>query len=309
MLKIFRRPRAWVVFSYEYFYGIPESDSRKTFDVMKYKKIRDHLVAGNYLHRKKILIPEMVSYDDMRLFHTNEYLKQIQVPSHVSRFLKLGYMNDWDVYILEYFRIVSGGTLMAAKHALLGNRVVFNLGGGFHHAHPDHAAGFCLINDVAIAIQKYRSLKPGLKTMIIDLDYHQGDGNLVFYKDDPDVFTFSLHAQSWIETQNESNLDINLPPDCSGEQYLSILREELPKVCNDFAPGFIVYIAGSDPYEKDTLGDMNLSREQLFERNRFVLDMVRKKKLPMVVVAGGGYGPDSWEIYYDFLRYALRGKA
>lgn len=296
----FSRPK--IVYSHEYFYGIPEGDSRGTFDVMKYKKIRDKLVKEHYLQRKRIMIPEMVSYEDMELVHTRDFLKSIQNPTNVSRFLKLGYMNPWDVYILEYFRIVAGGTLLAAQYALNNGGIVFNLGGGFHHSHPERADGFCLINDVAIAIEKCRKTKSDLRTLIVDLDYHQGDGNLMYFKDDKNVYTFSMHASHWVSIEKENNMDIKIDCEINGDDYLNILKKKLPPVCERFDPDFVIYIAGSDPYEKDTLGDMKLGRIDLLNRNMFVLENVKRKKIPMVVLAGGGYGPDSWEIYYDFIR-------
>jgi acetoin utilization deacetylase AcuC-like enzyme len=203
---------------------------------------------------------------------------------------------------------VSGGTVLAAEYALHKKGIVFNIGGGFHHAQPDQAAGFCLLNDVAIAIEKIRRKNGPSRIMIIDLDYHQGDGKLLIYKDDPSVFTFSMHAAKWMEEDSETNLDILISHQISGIQYLQILTEKLGPVFFSFDPQLVFYIAGSDPYEHDTLCDLNLTREEMLERNMYVLNFVRKKKIPLVVVAGGGYGPDSWKIYYDFIAKTLKGQ-
>ncbi len=304
IISILRKQKINVVFSHEYI-GIPASENYQEFDILKYKKIRDNLVEQKLLNRKKILKPQMVSYEEMALVHSQKYLSQIKDPTNVGRILNLGYINPWDSYILEYFRIVTGGTIHATLYALENRGVVFNLGGGFHHARVDKGAGFCLINDVAIAIQKAKQTGGAKNILIIDLDYHQGDGNLLFFKDDQNVYTFSVHVSHWEKITKNNNADIVVSSDCDGMEYLAIIKNEIDDLLKKFKPDLVFYIAGSDPYEKDTLGDMRLTREELLERNLFVLNKIKSLELPMVIVAGGGYGPDSWVIYYDFLKAAL----
>lgn len=293
-----------VVFSHDYV-SIPTTDSFQNYDVLRYKKIRDKLVTEKLLKRQRILKPYMVAYEDIKLVHTESYINQIKDPMNVARILNLGYINPWDSYILEYFRVVTGGTILAAAYAFKSGGVVFNLGGGFHHAKPGKGAGFCLINDIAIAIQKMRKKKRGQKFVIIDLDYHQGDGNLVYFKDDEDVYTFSIHASSWETIEKKHNFDGLVKNDCSWQEYKSVLENNLKDICISFEPDLVFYNAGSDPYEKDTLCDMNLTRDEMLERNMYIFRKIQSLKIPLVVTAGGGYGPDSWEIYFDFLKSAL----
>jgi len=306
MFSFFKREFAKVVFSSDYIYGIPTVGDHESFDLMKYKKIRDKLVEEKLLKWRNILRPDLCSYEDLRLVHTEKYLKSIQNPQYVSEILKIGSFDLLFNSILEFYRAVTGGTLLATAYALKWNMPAFNLGGGYHHAHPDRAEGFCLINDVAIAIEKFRRLGRGKKFMIIDLDYHQGNGNLLYFKDDSEVYTFSMHADTWVEIERDYNKDILLPRHCDDDTYLEILERELDNSCINFEPDAVFFIAGSDPYEKDTLADMKITREGLFQRNISVYRKVRNNKLPLIVVAGGGYGPDSWEIYYDFIRYCLK---
>lgn len=301
----FGRRKIGVVYSHEYNLSLTANDAANTFDPLKFKKIRDLLVAKNLLNRKKILLPHYVKYSEIELVHSKNYIKQIQNPVIAGEMLNIEAVDPWDPFILEYFRIMTGGTLLATKFALEHNSVAFNLGGGFHHAHAEKAAGYCLINDVAIAIEKFRNRRAFRRPMIVDLDYHEGDGNLIFYQHDADVYTFSMHACDWVNIEKENNTDIMLPAHCDGEMYLKILREQLPLACHRFKPDIIFYIAGSDPYEKDVIADLNLSQTELLERNIFVYEKVRSRGIPMVVVAGGGYGSESWQIYYDFLEYAL----
>ncbi len=161
---------------------------------------------------------------------------------------------------------------------------------------------------MAVAIEKFRALGRAQRFMIIDLDYHQGNGNLLYFKDDADVFTFSIHADTWVEIDRPQNRDVLVPPHCDDETYLTVLAQELPPVFHEFHPEAVFYIAGSDPYEKDALGDMKISRQGMLERNLFVYRMVREQKIPLIVLAGGGYGKDSWEVYYDFIAYCLKHK-
>jgi acetoin utilization deacetylase AcuC-like enzyme len=308
MIPFFRSEFAKVAFSSDYIYGIPTVGDRESFDLMKYKKIKDKLIAQNLLKPNHILKPDLCTYDDIRLVHTAKYIQNIQNPQYVTETLKIGSYDPLFNSILEYYRAVTGGTLLAAAYSLKWKIPVFNLGGGFHHARADKAEGFCLINDIAIAIQKFRTLGKASKFMIIDLDYHQGNGNLLHFKDDPNVYTFSMHADTWVKINRSQNKDILLPKNCTDETYLSILDKELNDSCLNFYPDAVFFIAGSDPYEKDTLADMNITREGMFRRNIYVYRKVKKKKLPLIIVAGGGYGPHSWEVYYDFIRYALKYK-
>jgi len=291
-----------VVFSHDYYHGLSGVNQIDTIDTMKFKRIRDTLVEHKVINRRKILVPEMVSYQDMELVHTESYLKNIQDPAYVSQLFHIHLDTPWDSAILEFYRIVTGGTLLATEYAVHNQAVVFNLGGGFHHARPDQAAGFCLINDVAISIRKYR--KSGLfqRPMIIDLDYHQGDGNLLIFSDDPGVMTFSMHANPWLTIDKENNIDLIVPEKSDGQHYLQILQSNLPTVFYKFNPDLVFYIAGSDPYEADTIGDMKLTRQEMLDRNLFVFNLVYSQKRPLVVLAGGGYGPHSWNIYFDFIK-------
>ena len=302
----FWKKQARIVYSTEYIYGLPSIGDYQTFDIMRFKKVRDKLIKDKKISRRQILVPDMCSYEDLRLVHTEEYLTKIRDSRYAAKILNLDIVDFFSNSILEYFRAVTGGTLLATAYALKWAVPVFNLGGGYHHAHPDRAEGLCLINDVAVAIEKFRKLQRGRKFMIIDLDYHQGNGNLLYFKDDPDVYTFSMHADTWVKIDRKFNKDILLPANCADDAYLALMEKELNNSCWEFKPDVVFYIAGSDVYEKDMIGDLKISRRGLLQRNMFVYSKVRKKKLPLVIVAGGGYGQDSWEVYYDFIAEAMK---
>ncbi|MEJ2053046.1 MAG: histone deacetylase [Calditrichaceae bacterium] len=297
-----------ILFSSDYVMSAPCIGCDRLLNLLKYSNIKDLLIKEKILKYKNILRPELCSYDDLRLVHTDAYLKKLSDNQYVGEILKLDLSFMLFDSIMEYYRAVTGGTLLATAYSLKWNMPCFNLGGGFHHAHPDKGEGFCLVNDVAVAIEKFRKLRRAKKFMIIDLDFHQGNGNLLYFKDNPDVFTFSMHGDEWVSIERNQNRDILLPDKCTDEEYLRILQKELNEILNNFEPDIVFYIAGSDPYEKDTIGDMNISRDGMLERNLYVYRKVRENRIPLVVLAGGGYGPDSWEIYYDFIAYCLRNK-
>jgi len=308
-LRIFsRKERAKIVFSSDYIYGLPSASEYGSFDIQKYKKIRDKLINARMLKARNVLRPHLCSYDEIGLVHEGGYIRSIQDPSYVSRVLKIDTVGHWDNFILEYYRAVTGGTLLATAYALNCNIPVFNLGGGFHHAHPDKAEGFCLLNDVAIAIEKFRQKNRASRYMIIDLDYHQGNANALYFNEDEDVFTFSIHAESWDDSEALNNRNIKIPADCDNVLYMEILSEELIPAFEKFNPEVVFYIAGSDVYNKDTLAGTKITREGMLQRNIFVYNFVRTKNIPLVIVAGGGYGPDSWEVYYDFIVHGLTKK-
>ncbi len=307
MMRIFRRIPCKIVYRSEYLSGIHAQNNHRSFDVMRFKKVRDRLIKEKLTRPKDFLRAPRISDEDLLLVHTREYLESLKDPLAVGKILNLDYVNPWDDYILEYFRYVSGGTLLATEYALENETTVFNLGGGYHHAHPARGEGFCLINDVAIAIRKLQAQHRANRCLIIDLDYHQGNGNLLYFQNDENIFTFSMHADKWDEISGKkNNIDIELPAHSKDQMYLDILRRELPGVYTIFSPDLVFYIAGSDPYINDTLGDFDITEGGLLERDKIVYQESKKYGLPVVVLGAGGYGPESWKIYFNFIKWVIR---
>jgi histone deacetylase 11 len=307
MMRFFRKAKCKIVYRSEYLSTIHAQNAHRSFDVMRFKKVRDQLIKEKLTKPKEILKAPRISDEDLLLVHTKDYLDSLKNPITVGEILNLDYVNPWDEYIMEYFRYVSGGTLLATEYTLENETIVFNLGGGYHHAHPDRGEGFCLINDVAIAIRKMQAQQKAKRFLIIDLDYHQGNGNLLYFQSDEDIFTFSMHADKWDEISGKkNNIDIELPAHSKDQMYLDILRKELPGVYTIFSPDLVFYIAGSDPYILDTLGDFDISEEGMLERDKIVYQESKNYDLPLVVLGAGGYGPESWKIYYNFIKWVTR---
>jgi len=306
-MRLFRKKRCKIVYRSEYIAAIHAQNSHRSFDVMKFKKVRDQLIKERLIRRKDVLTAPRISDEDLLLVHTKDYLETLKNPILVGKILNLDYVNPWDEYVFEYFRYVTGGTLVGFEYALDHNLAVFNLGGGYHHAHPDRGEGFCLINDVAIAIRKMQLQNKIENSLIIDLDYHQGNANLLYFRNDENTFTFSIHADNWNEISGKKhNVDIELPSHTPDETYLKILKDELTRVYTIFQPDLVIYLAGSDPYIEDTLGDFNVTEKGMLNRDKFVYLSARKREIPLVVLGAGGYGPESWKIYFNFIKWVIK---
>lgn len=214
----------------------------------------------------------------------------------------------WSLRMVERARRSVGATIAAARAALLqGEGVAANLAGGTHHAHAHKGSGYCVFNDVAVAARlmqaewhRERHRRHGdagmLRVLVIDLDVHQGDGTASIFRDDPSVFTFSMHgARNFPARKQASDLDVELADGCTDEAYLQALERAL-STCEErlsgALPGLAFYLAGADPHEDDRLGRLKLTRDGLAERDRTVLRWLRGRRVPVAVSMAGGYGRD-----------------
>jgi len=231
--------------------------------------------------------PEPASWEDLALVHTGDYLQKARTgtftPAEIAE-IEL----PWSPEIVEGFRLMTGGTVIAA-HRAVETGLGIHAGGGFHHAFANHGEGFCLFNDVALAIRMLQRDRRIARAAIVDLDVHHGNGTSMIFDGDRSVFTFSMHQQhNYPVFKPRSALDIGLPDAVSDDEYNSRLREALPQV---FAsdPQMVVYLAGADPFEGDQLGGLALTRAGLLERDRIVFEACRAAGLPVVVTLAGGY--------------------
>jgi acetoin utilization deacetylase AcuC-like enzyme len=299
------RLHAHVFYRPEYVYDVLEAGIRHTFDTQKPRRIRDALIAAGVTRSEEIVAPARVTRDELLLVHTPAYLEQIARPETLARLLFLDPEHPWDERLAEPFLFAAGGTVAAARLAVREHTLGLNLGGGYHHAQVDKAEGFCAIADVAIAIRALQQARAVERVLIVDLDYHHGNGNAEIFAQDESVFTFSVHAGNWCWITKRNNRDIELPSGTADDVYLETVRTHLPAIVADFRPDFAVYVAGSDPFIDDTLGDFNISEAGMLARDRLVTRELWGRGIPMVVVTAGGYGPSSWRIHFNFFRWLL----
>jgi acetoin utilization deacetylase AcuC-like enzyme len=289
----------------EYVYDVLEAGMRHTFDVLRSRPVRDSLIDASLVDAGDFHAAPALSDAQLALVHTPGYIAEIKDPATLARYLLLDPLHPWDERLLQPFLFASGGTVAAARTALAESGIAVNLGGGFHHAQADKAEGFCAIADVAIAIRQLRGEGAIDRALIVDLDYHHGNGNALIFAADESVFTYSLHSVPWCFIEKQNNEDVMLPPQASDEQYLHALRSTLPAVLERFQPDLAFYLAGSDPFVEDTLGDACVSEEGLLERDRFVTHELRSRGIPMAVAMAGGYGQSSWRIYRNYFSWLV----
>jgi acetoin utilization deacetylase AcuC-like enzyme len=185
-----------------------------------------------------------------------------------------------------------GGSIAAARLALE-HGVGFHIGGGFHHAFPDHAEGFCYLHDVAIAVERLRADVGVERVLFVDTDVHQGNGTAVIYAQDRDTFTYSIHQENNYPIKQRSDLDRGLDDGVADAAYLRALSDDLDTIDRRFVqqPDLLCYVAGVDPYREDQLGGLALTAEGLAQRDALVLRRYRERGVPVAVFLAGGYAP------------------
>ena len=273
------------------------------FPIRKFELVRDRLLREGTLRPADLVEPKPAPLADVLLVHTEDYVTRLRAGALTPRELRrLGL--PWSKALVRRSFLAAGGTASAARWALAAN-VGSNLAGGTHHAFPDHGEGFCVLNDVAIAIRMLQ--RDGLiaRAAVVDCDVHQGNGTATIFAADPNVFTFSMHgARNYPLFKARSTLDIDLPDDTRDAEYLATLAAHLPRV---FAhrPEVIFYLGGADPYVHDKLGRLALTIGGLRARDEFVLSFCRAERVPVITVMSGGYAAeisDTVEIHCNTIR-------
>ena len=259
------------------------------FPTEKYKLIKERLIKDGIAKEKDFVESKAASDSDVLLVHTKDYVKK----------LKEGTLSPQEIFRLEIpcskeaiesSWLCAGGTIEACRNALKED-VGIHIGGGFHHAYPDHAEGFCYLNDVSVAIA--RTMKDGLvrKACVIDCDLHQGNGTAFIFAQEPDVFTFSIHQENNYPPKEQSDLDIGLPDGADDRLYLDKLGV-VSDILDRHRPELAMYLAGADPFVGDVLGGLALTKEGLIRRDSFVFSECKKRGISVCAVLAGGYASD-----------------
>jgi acetoin utilization deacetylase AcuC-like enzyme len=265
------------------------------------------LLASQHLHA-----PRPASWRELRRVHTDEYLESLRDPATLSAVVGVELTLREGDRVVELERLMTGGTLLALQLARDRQGVAVNLGGGFHHAHAGRGAGFCLFNDLAVAVAAMRDGGDASRVLVVDLDLHDGDGTRALFADDPAVHTYSIHNRHWSSPRAERDTAIELAGAVDDATYLRVLRETLPPLVAGFDPELAFYVAGVDPAADDAIGNWRITAAGMLERDRAVMELLRggpRAQRPVVVVLGGGYGPGSWRYHARFLAWLLSGTA
>ncbi|GBD32498.1 Acetoin utilization protein AcuC [bacterium HR33] len=276
------------------------------FPTPKYRLVMERLLQEGTIKEEDVIKPGPAPDQAIARIHHSDYIAKI----------KNGTLSPLEVTLLEVpfspslresAWIAAGGTILTGELALERGLAV-HLGGGFHHAFPDHGEGFCLINDVAVAIAELKARGVVRRAAVIDCDLHQGNGTAAIFAKDPSVFTFSIHQENnYPARKPPSDLDVGLPDGAGDETYLAALRRHIPDILERHRPDLVFYLAGADPYREDQLGGLNLTMEGLRQRDLLVLEACRSRNLPVAVTLAGGYArklSDTVEIHCNTVRAA-----
>jgi len=301
-----------LVYSDDYYLPI----GTHVFPAQKYRLIHEHLLETATAAPSDFINPQPASDQDILLVHTPNYVEKLKKGT-LSAMEEMQMEIPYSPELVQAFWLAAGGSILAAEHALK-DRVSFNIGGGFHHAFPDHGEGFCMIHDVAVAIRRMQRDNKIRTAMTVDCDVHQGNGTAAIFAgtrtaSEPlpsvsaatvttsppakmrgahagDVFTISLHQENnYPMWKPHSSIDVDLPDGVGDEDYLAWLDNALSSGLRQFEPDLICYIAGADPYREDQLGGLALSIQGLKKRDELVFRVARTRAIPVMVTYAGGY--------------------
>ncbi|MBD3854008.1 MAG: histone deacetylase, partial [Acidobacteria bacterium] len=285
-------------------HGIP-------LDPMRGWKILGFLVDEGLLDRDDISVPRPPALRSLLRVHDADYLDAVGHDPEVTERIFGEKISDAEVEeVVHVERTAVGGTILATRLALQGRSVAINLGGGYHHASRDSGAGFCIFNDVAVAIARLRAKGFKEPILVVDLDLHDGDGTRAIFAHDATVHTYSVHNEHWGDTEAEASTSIALGADVGDEVYLGTLLKTLPDVMMKVKPGLVIYVAGTDPAADDTLGNWKISADGMVRRDRLVFELLRRarRRVPVAIVLAGGYGTGSWRYSARLFSWLISGK-
>ncbi|MGE5602960.1 MAG: histone deacetylase [Nitrososphaerales archaeon] len=276
------------------------------FPAGKYTLLRER-VGRELSGRCEMLTPEAATEAELLLVHDREYLDKVATGGLSSREVRrIGL--PWSPELVERSRRSVGSSLGACR-AAVANGLAASLTGGTHHAYADHGEGFCVFNDVAVAARAMQREGRVRRAVVIDCDVHQGNGTASIFRNDPSIYTFSMHgAKNFPLHKEQSDLDVELPDGTDDRLYLDLLMGGLDRVLPASRADLAIYLAGADPFAGDTLGRLALTKEGLAQRDCVVFECCREAGIPVAVVMGGGYArriEDTVDIQFRTISIAL----
>ncbi len=258
------------------------------FPSQKFRLIEEKLLADGIAAQEDILAPEPAEDEDVLRVHTPDYVHKLKSGT-LSHAEIMRMEVPYSLALIDACWLAAGGSILAGQRALSDGRAS-NIGGGFHHAYPDHGEGFCVLHDVAIAIRRLQFDGAIERAMVVDTDVHQGNGTAAIFAKDETVFTLSIHQENnYPSFKPPSTIDIDLPDGVGDADYLSILEKHLHKAFDEFSPQILFYVGGADPYREDQLGGLALTISGLQRRDALVFDYAKRNGTPVVTTLAGGY--------------------
>jgi acetoin utilization deacetylase AcuC-like enzyme len=258
------------------------------FPSQKFRLIHEMLLREGIATQGDFLRPHPASDEDILRVHTPEWVRKLKTGAlTASDVMKLEV--PYSPELVEAVWLAAGGTILAAQEAIR-DGFGANLGGGFHHAYAGHGEGFCAIHDVAVAIRKLQADDAIKKAIVVDTDVHHGNGTAAIFRNDPAVFTLSIHQENnYPAHKPASSLDLTMDDRADDDEYLGALVPAVQKALDEFRPEILFYVGGADPYCEDQLGGLSLTKEGLKQRDRQVLEAARRRRIPVATTLAGGY--------------------
>src|SRR5216110_3422614 len=258
------------------------------FPSQKFRLIYEMLLRESLATEADFLRPNPASDEDILRVHTADWVRKLKTgtltASDVMR-LEVPYSPE----LVEAVWLAAGGTILAAQSALR-DGFGSNLSGGFHHAYPEHGEGFCAIHDVAVAIRRLQADGAIKKAIVVDTDVHHGNGTAAIFRNDPSVFTLSIHQlNNYPGHKPPSNVDLNMDDRVEDEEYLGALIPAVQQALDEFRPEILFYVGGADPFCEDQLGGLSLTKAGLKKRDRSVFEQARRRGIPVATTLAGGY--------------------
>lgn len=279
------------------------------FPTSKYKLIKDQIIRDSSLkERVDFVTPRKAREEDILLAHDKSYMHKLKTGT-LSREEMIRMELPYSKQLVDASMFCCGGTILATEIALK-DMLGLHIGGGFHHAFPDHGEGFCVLNDIAVAVKRLIKYGPVARALVVDCDLHHGNGTAAIFTNDKSVFTFSIHQENnYPFLKPPSRLDIGLEDGAGDNEYLYALSENIPSIVREFRPEFIMYVAGADPYKEDSLGGLKLTKNGLKERDEFIFKQAKALSIPLAVVLAGGYAfheSDTVDIHCNTIKSGIK---
>jgi acetoin utilization deacetylase AcuC-like enzyme len=278
------------------------------FPSQKYRLVYERLLQDAIASQEDFLKPSPASDEDILRVHSQDYMYKLKTGS-LTRAEVMRMEVPYSAELIEACWLAAGGSILAARRALE-DGFSANIGGGFHHAYPDHGEGFCVIHDVAVAIRKMQADGAIERAMVVDTDVHQGNGTAAIFGGDETVFTMSIHQEhNYPYPKPPSTLDVDLPDEVADADYLAILEKYLHRSFDEFSPQLLFYVAGADPYGEDQLGGLALTMDGLARRDALVMGYAQRNQVPTAVTLAGGYArklEDTVSIHVNTIKAAIQ---
>jgi len=277
------------------------------FPSQKYRLVYERLLQDGIATPEDFLKPTPADDEDILRVHSQDYVYKLKSGS-LTRAEVMRMEVPYSTELMEACWLAAGGSILAAQRALE-DGFSANIGGGFHHAYPDHGEGFCVIHDVAVAIRRMQADGAIERAIVVDADVHQGNGTAAIFGGDETVFTMSIHQEhNYPYPKPPSTVDVNLPDGIGDADYLAILEKYLHRSFEEFSPQLLFYVAGADPYREDQLGGLALTMEGLARRDALVMGYAQRNQVPTAVTLAGGYAPkveDTVTIHVNTIKAAI----